>query len=162
MHLQPLQTFKITKLTEPHLCPTLKHIGQFSNQLLFKEERLSSQKNNWMTDSQCTPNDTILPTSKTLRCSKKVVVKKIFLKAQKSQILPQLHLYLTWRKLDLLLEVISVLLNLYLTKFLILFLKFWEKKINVINLLFTFNRCKLLNYEVFRAGKPVFNLCHLT
>lgn len=99
---------------------------------------------------------------KTLRCSKKVVVKKIFLKAQKSQILPQLHLYLTWRKLDLLLEVISVLLNLYLTKFLILFLKFWERKINVINLLFTFNRCKLLNYEVFRAGKPVFNLCHLT
>lgn len=129
MHLQPLQTFKITKLTEPHLCPTLKHIGQFSNQLLFKEERLSTQKNNWMTDSQCMPNDTILPTSKkNLRCSKKVVVKKIFLKAQKSQILPQLHLYLTWRKLDSLPEVISVLLNLYLTKFLIYSLNFEREK----------------------------------
>lgn len=128
MHLQPLQTFKITKLTEPHLCPTLKHIGQYSNQLLFKEETLHTkeQLNDWQPMHAKWYNPSYF--KKTLRCSKKVVVKKIFLKAQKSQILPQLHLYLTWRKLDLLPEVISVLLNLYLTKFLIYSLNFEREK----------------------------------
>lgn len=110
MHLQLLQTFKIPKLTEPRQYSTLRHIVQFFNQLRFKEERISSQKNNIQaTDSQYMPNDpTLMLPSKNLKCSDKSCGHKDFTPCTEKPNLASAVTCISPGQLDLLQKVTSV------------------------------------------------------